>query len=461
MNPYLFVLQKPAARWSFVVAFVARLPVAMTPLGLLILMEEEAASYAQGGIVAGSFALGHAVSAPFWGRALDAGSHGRVVARTAMLSSAFLAMSWLATELRSGLFPIACMALCAGFFFPPVTPSMRVAWRRLVAPGSLAAAYALDAVAVEALFVIGPLLVGGLSAVWPALSLIATCLLLGLGGVGYALTAAGGTRGAKAAARAGQRAHVSVMRQGVLLVCLVAVAMALGFGQMDVALTSTAQAVSTRGLVLGLMFAAVGLGSIAGGLLFGARQWSWPPHHLLTVSLAGFGLGLAATGIGLWLAIPPLLLLPILLVAGLFISPSLLLLQHMIDHAVPPERTAEGQAWLGAVMTAGGAAGMALGGVWADAGPLMAGFLAAAATLALGSITASVQRSNPISPEIQGQGFPECCRIAEGDLRGGEGGSTKRHWGSARGPRAAGPPLRSQTSRKGVLPRSRGADLPL
>lgn len=91
----------------------------------------------------------------------------------------------------------------------------------------------------------------------------------------------------------------------------------------------------------------------------------------------------------MWSGISLVLLLPILMLSGLFISPSVLLIQHIIDNALPPDRTSEGQAWFSGVLTAGGAIGMALGGLWADIGRPMAPFFAAAATLAVGSIAAA------------------------------------------------------------------------
>lgn len=394
MKAYLRVLRRPAARWSYVAAFVARLPISMTPLSLLILVEGTTGSYAEGGFVSGAYALGAAASAPFWGRALDTGPHRRIVAGTAAASLVFLAASAFGVLQGWSLLPVGLLALGVGLFFPPITPAMRVAWPGLVpdAPESLAAAYALDAVAVEALFVLGPLLVGAASGGGPALPVIVTCLCFAVGGLGYALSPAGNTRGRKLPTGEGQGAPGVILQPAVLLVALVAAAMSVGFGQMDVALTSMAQSISTRGVVLGLMFAAIAGGSIVGGLLFGAREWRWPPHRLLSLSLAGFALGLAGVGLASGRTSAPLLLLPLLTLAGLFISPSLLVMQLSIDRALPPERRAEGQAWLGAVLTAGGAVGMALGGLWADLGPPMTVFLASAATLALGALVASLAR---------------------------------------------------------------------
>ena len=64
----------------------------------------------------------------------------------------------------------------------------------------------------------------------------------------------------------------------------------------------------------------------------------------------------------------------------------------MRDRALPADRTSEGQAWLSSVLTAGGAIGMTLGGVWADMGPPMIVFFASATTLAVGSVAATVAR---------------------------------------------------------------------
>ncbi|WP_413712164.1 hypothetical protein [Rhizobium sp. Rhizsp82] len=387
MKAYLAILAMPAARWSYIAAFVARLPIAMVPLSLLIFVEAATGSYAHGGLVSGAFALGSALSVPFWGRALDRGSHRRVIAGTSLTSAAFLALALIGTAQHWSLPAIAGLSLGVGLFFPPITPAMRVAWRRLVPDGSglLAPAYALDAVAVETLFVLGPLVVGGLYGGGPTLPVIATSILLATGGVGYAASPAGRVSGEADGRSAGDAPGAVLLQPGILLVAIIAATMAVGFGQMDVALTSAAQAISTHGLMLGLMFAAVAIGSIGGGLFFGAREWRFSAYRLLAASLGGFGLGLAGAGLGLWLALPPLLLLPILTLTGLFISPGLLVMQQMIDQILPPGRTSEGQALLNAMLTAGGAAGMALGGLWADAGPPMLVFFAAAGTLLVGA----------------------------------------------------------------------------
>ena len=60
----------PASR-PFVFAALARLTLAMVPLGILILVEQERHAYAIAGVVSGGYALGAAVGTPVWGRLMD------------------------------------------------------------------------------------------------------------------------------------------------------------------------------------------------------------------------------------------------------------------------------------------------------------------------------------------------------------------------------------------------------
>jgi MFS family permease len=60
----------PAAR-PFAFAALARLTLAMIPLGILILVEHQRQAYAIAGVVSGAYAIGAAVGTPVWGRLMD------------------------------------------------------------------------------------------------------------------------------------------------------------------------------------------------------------------------------------------------------------------------------------------------------------------------------------------------------------------------------------------------------
>ena len=67
-------------RTYIVVAFLARLPLAMSQLGTLLLVSAATGSYGAGGFCAGALAVANAVGAPFWGARADRVGQRRVVA---------------------------------------------------------------------------------------------------------------------------------------------------------------------------------------------------------------------------------------------------------------------------------------------------------------------------------------------------------------------------------------------
>ena len=97
MSNYAAVLRNGRAARPFYAAVLARLPIAMAPLGLVLLVRAERGSYSLAGIVAGAFAVGIAFGSPLWGRALDRYGQPRVVLLSALSSAALLVAVTLLT----------------------------------------------------------------------------------------------------------------------------------------------------------------------------------------------------------------------------------------------------------------------------------------------------------------------------------------------------------------------------
>jgi MFS family permease len=71
MARYLRILRRRGAAAPFAAAVVARLPISMAPLGIVLLIQSVRGSYAIAGLVTAALALGGALAAPGWGRLLD------------------------------------------------------------------------------------------------------------------------------------------------------------------------------------------------------------------------------------------------------------------------------------------------------------------------------------------------------------------------------------------------------
>lgn len=59
---------------------VARLPLSMAPLGILLLVESQRGTYTLAGLVTGAYAVGNALGTPIWGRLMDRVGQVRVLA---------------------------------------------------------------------------------------------------------------------------------------------------------------------------------------------------------------------------------------------------------------------------------------------------------------------------------------------------------------------------------------------
>lgn len=389
---YLQILgHGPAAR-PFAAAVIARLPISMAPLGTLLLVQHVRGSYGVAGLVTGAFALGTAAGTPVWGRLMDRFGQPRVVAPTALISAAFLVSLAVSTVLGGPDDLLIALAAATGLTFPAIGPAMRAAWRvALQDDGLRRAGYALDAVAVESIFVGGPLLLSLLLVVTPpVVPLLVTAGLLAGGGVAYSLTdAARGWRPAPRTAPpagrpAGRSSASAVAAAGIPAVLAVTAMMSVGFGHLDTSIAATAREVLGDQARLGMLFAAIAGGSATGGLWYGAHGWPGHEHQRLPVSLGTFTLGLIPLSLLLGAGIPRLwLLLPLLFLAGLSIAPSLIMLQNLIDVLAPAHRVNEAQAWLSAASTTGAATGTAIAGLVIDAVGVTWGFAAAAAAVAM------------------------------------------------------------------------------
>jgi MFS family permease len=402
---YLNILRRRAALLPFLAAVVARLPVAMGPLGIVILVQQVRGSYSSAGVVTAAFALGSSVATPVWGRLMDRHGQPVVIGPVTLASAVLLAVLAEATVHGAPDRALVALAAGVGVTFPPISPAMRGAWRSILTEeADRRAAYALDAVAIETIFVGGPLLLSLLLVfAEPVVPLLVTAALLACGGVGYAATgAARGWTPEPHADGAGHRGRSPLRSPGVLLVLGVTVAMAVGFGLADVSIAATARVVLGDQSKVGLLFAAVAGGSAIGGLWYGSRAWIRPEHTRLPVTLAGFMIGLAGVGALLvtgvstrWGPLP--VLLPMLFGAGLCIAPGLIMLANLIDQHGPRDRLSEAQSWLNTSFSSGGALGTALAGLLVDAGGPGRGFagasVAVAAATLLGLLAARLWRA--------------------------------------------------------------------
>ena len=383
-----FLRHGPASR-PFAFAALARLTLAMVPLGILILVEQERQTYAIAGVVSGAYAIGAALGTPLWGRLMDRFGQVAVLLPTAVTSAALLVGLALATT--SGAPDQALIAIAAGvgLSYPAISPALRSSFRIVLPdPQARRVAFALDATSVELAFVCGPLLLSALLLPRiPLLPLLVTAGLIAGGGLGYCAT--GVARRASAAVQRVAAGHdprttpvgprTALASTGVVAVLAVMLMLSIGFGQLDTSMAATADLALGGTEQVGVLFAAIAGGSTVGGLAFGARSWPFDERRAVAVLLCLFGLFLALlAGLLSVGAVSLLILLPLLFLTGLTIAPTLIMQQGLLDHLAPAHRLNEAQAFLSASNTTGAAVGTAIAGIVIDIAGLSWSFLGAA-----------------------------------------------------------------------------------
>jgi len=383
-----FLRHGPAAR-PFVFAALARLTLAMLPLGILILVEQERHAYGIAGVVAGAYALGAAVGTPVWGRLMDRFGQVAVLVPTSITSAALLVGLALATTGGAPNLALIAIAVGVGLSYPAISPALRSSFRIVLPdPKDRRVAFALDATSVELAFVCGPLLLSALLLpAEPLLPLLVTAGLLAGGGLAYCAT--GVARRATPAVQRAAAGHdpkssdtvpkTALAASGVAAVLAVMLMLSIGFGQLDTSMAATADRALGGTERVGILFAAIAGGSTVGGLAFGARHWPFDERRAVPILLGLFGLFLALLAVLLSTGtVNLLILLPVLFLTGLTIAPTLIMQQSLLDRLAPADRLNEAQAFLSASNTTGAALGTAVAGIVIDVAGLSWSFGGAA-----------------------------------------------------------------------------------
>jgi MFS family permease len=357
LGRYLQVLRAPGV--GRLVGFTAagRLPFAIVPLSIVLLMRDEGYDYGEIGVVVGAEALAVGLTAAIVGRLVDRVGMSRVVLATGAVTT--LALTAETIAILSGATPGVLVALAAlhGATIPPISASMRSLWAHLVPEETLESAYAFDAIQLELVFVVGPLIAAGLAT---SISAAAGMLLC----TGFYMLAAVGFATAPVV-RAGrvdedvERTRAGALQSpGMRTLVLIGAITAISFGALEVALPAFAEAEGTRNAV-GPLITAWSLGSLIGGLWYGGRRWRAPLERRLVILLGLLGLGAAP------LAFAPSIaaMAALLLLTGLALAPLATTEYALVDAVAPPGTSTEAYSWQIVATVTGAAAGSILAGL--------------------------------------------------------------------------------------------------
>lgn len=355
---YATLLERPEMRHSILVSVIGRLPIGILGLAILLAARASTDSFGVAGAVAACYVAGLAVMAPVLGRTIDrSGPAPTLLACACVFPAALIA---LVSALRFGAppwtaFPLAALA---GATFPPITVCLRAFMRRfLLEQALLTAGYSLESVLIEVIFIVGPLLVALFVAYLSAASAVLFAAACGL--IGTLLFR---RSPAIAGWRIEERKAASLM--GPLVVPgfapLLAVIFAYSgtFGLVEIGITAYAAEIgkpALAGVILGLM----SVGSAAGGLAYGSRNWRPPLPRQFAVMLLLMGLGIAALGI----IVNTIAFVVVSIVAGIVMAPALIIQSMLVAGTAPSQFATEAFTWSASCLLSGVGLGLVAGGL--------------------------------------------------------------------------------------------------
>jgi MFS family permease len=385
----LFRLAGPA---YVAVAFAARLPLAMSQLGTLLLVSTATDSYAVGGLSAGALAVANAIGAPIAGSLADRIGQRQVVLVQALAGAASLALLVAMVHADVSELAVVAVAALAGLTMPQVGPLARARWRPITERTGteqrrlVDVAFSYEGAADEASFAIGPALVGlAIVAVSPSGALLLAAAMLAVFGTAFALHPTARTVRHDGLQLPGGRLLTPV------LVVLIAAQLLIGtlFGATQTGTTVLATDVGQPGLA-GLVHATLGVGSAIAGLATAfIPERIGPERRILASALA-----------------LSLLSVPLLFVDGLFtlfltvgvlgcaVAPFMIGVFTLAERVVPLSRVATTMTLLASATGVGYAIGSGTAGRLADQHGHTAAFAVTVAAMVLAAALVVVaQRS--------------------------------------------------------------------
>ncbi|HEY7047389.1 MAG TPA: MFS transporter [Jatrophihabitantaceae bacterium] len=360
LGTYRAVFRTPGTAALCAAGFIMRMPMAIYPIGLVLLISTRTGHYGFAGLLSGAFVVANGVSNPILARLVDRHGQSRILPRASAVHILAVAVLCLLAERRTPDWTLLIPTAVAGFAWLAVGSLIRARWSTVLAGRpELTTAYSLESTLDEVIFTVGPLIA----------TVIATQVnaILGLL-LGVALVTVGAVWLESQHATeppphpAGSPKHRSAVRYpGMMLMTLAAAFMGAVFASAEVTMIAFCGQHHRTGLS-GLVVACFAFGSGVAGFSYGVRTWrAGLVRRFLTQALI--------------FAVLPVLFLaavnvPVLavcaFVVGLGIAPMLITGFGLIAEIVPSGALTEGMAWLTTGLSVGYGAASAVVGRIAD-----------------------------------------------------------------------------------------------
>jgi MFS family permease len=380
-NPYRKIFQAPGTLGFAAAGFVARLPIAMAPIGLVAMLSQTRGEYWLAGAVSATFALTNALLAPQISRLVDRLGQTRVLVPATLVSVLAFAVLIMAAHRDWPVWTLFAAALPAAAM-PSIPAMVRARWTEIFRDTpELTTAFAFESAADELVYIAGASLSVGLSvSLFPEAGMLASTLFLAFGSTALILQ-----RSTEPKARPVAREHrgSAIMLRPVQIVTFALIFVGAIFATAEVSVVAITKELGQPGAA-SLVIGVYAVGSFVVGIVIGGLRLTLPLQRQLAIAV-----GITAlTTLPLLLADSVTWLAMAVFLSGVAISPTFITAFGLVERHVPEAKLTEGVTWV----TTGIGIGMALGsfaaGLTIDAFGARNGFWVsvAAGTIALATV---------------------------------------------------------------------------
>lgn len=351
ITTYRRVLSLPGAALMSLTGVIARAPISMMTLGIVLLVSSATGSYGLAGAVSAAFVIGNAIVAIPHGRLADRFGQRIVLLLDSLVFAVAVALLIRAvTDGWDTPWPHVFAAV-AGVAQPQIGSLVRARWAHLLdGDADLHTAFALEAIGDEVVFVAGPTVVTFIATLWaPQAGLIVAVVLGTLGSL--ALAAQRDTE-PPAHTTTTARSRGTMPWRRLITVTIGAGAIGSLFGAMEVATVAVADH-SGKPAAAGLILTALALGSLLAGFLAGAHTFTMGYIQRARVGVVALTVGFVVLPFvtSLWL------LGGLMFLVGFGVAPTMIAVISYVEELAPKARLTEAMGLLQAGMAAGIAPG--------------------------------------------------------------------------------------------------------
>lgn len=341
--------------WQFsATGVIARLPISMMTLSIVVMVSELSGSYTRAGQVSAAYIIGNAGFAILHGRLIDRFGQRVVLLVDAAAFALTTVMLLWAIRADWAFVPTAFFAVLSGMSIPQIGAMIRSRWANLVTNDEdRHTAFSVEAVVDEMVFVVGPVLVAvTATAIDPASGLVISIVA---GTIGTLLLAAQRHTEPPHGLTPENGGRRAPMHWGSLApISIGAIAYGSLFGALEVGAVSFADHAGNKASS-GMLLALFSLGSLIAGVVTGAIATKSSP-----LTRSRWGMWVLATGT---LALPFVnnlwVMAGVLAFIGLALAPTLIALFSLVEATTPQQRLNEA---LGVIQT--GVSGGVAPGAW-------------------------------------------------------------------------------------------------